>query len=31
LSGALTGSGGTLSYTGPLKQNVIRTGFNYKF
>ena len=31
LSGALTGSGGTLSYTGPLKQNIIRTGFNYKF
>jgi outer membrane immunogenic protein len=31
LSGALTGSGGTLTYTGPLKQNVIRTGFNYKF
>lgn len=31
LSGALTGSGGTLIYTGPLKQNVIRTGVNYKF
>jgi outer membrane immunogenic protein len=31
LSGALTGSGGTLTYTGPLKQNIIRTGFNCKF
>ena len=31
LSGALVGSGGTLSYSGPLKQNIIRVGINYKF
>lgn len=31
LSGALTGSGGNLNYSGPLKQNIVRGGISYKF
>jgi outer membrane immunogenic protein len=31
VSGPLTGSGGTLTFTGPLKQNIVRGGINYKF
>ena len=31
LSGAFTGSGGNLNYSGPLKQNIVRGGIDYKF
>jgi outer membrane immunogenic protein len=31
LSGTLIGSGGTLTYTGPLKQNIVRGGIDYRY